>query len=95
MNPLEQLLNDEVARLLDRLAGSVPGGCLEAMTDERPALRRRLDEVEAQMAALRASMLEGYGRWQRALEDVENLWAVGAWRSEAEQPAEQAASLAA
>jgi hypothetical protein len=95
MNRLEQALNDEVAGLLERLAGSVPGGCLETMTARRPTLRRRLDEVETQMAGLRASMLESYGRWQRALEDVENLWAVAAWRSEAEEPAEQTASLAA
>ena len=94
MNPLEQVLNDEVADLLDRLATSVPGGCLDTMTAERPALRRRLDEVEGQMASLRGAMLEQYGRWRRALEDVENLWAVAAWRSEAEQPAEEA-SLAA
>jgi hypothetical protein len=81
MNRLERVLNEELEGLLDRLAGSVPGGCLEAMAARNPALRRRLDEVEGQMAALRAAILEGYGRWGRALEDVENLWALAAWKS--------------
>ena len=44
-----------------------------------------------------ASLLEDYGRWRRALEDVENLWAVAAWRRSAapEEAGEQAAALAA
>lgn len=101
MNPVERLLEDEVERLLDRLSGSVPGGCLEATAARHPSLRRRLDEVEAQMAVVRASLLEGYGRWRRSLDDVENLWALAAWKcdgseaSAGEQPVEQAASLAA
>ena len=105
MNPVEQVLDDEVSRLLDRLAGSVPGGCLEAIGGGTPTLRRRLDEVEHQMAGIRASLLDGYGRWRRALEDVENLWALVAWRAAAPEPAgdasaaketsEEATSLAA
>ncbi|MGH7393268.1 MAG: hypothetical protein ACREM3_28010 [Candidatus Rokuibacteriota bacterium] len=98
---MERVLDEEVERLLDRLSGSIPGGCLEATGARHPSLRRRLDEVEAQMAALRAAVLEGYGRWRRSLEDVENLWALAAWKcagsetSAGEQPAEHAASLAA
>lgn len=105
MNHVEQVLDDEITRLLDRLAGSVPGGCLEAIGGRMPTLRRRLDEVEHQMAGIRASLLEGYGRWRRALEDVENLWALAGWRaaaqetmgdpSAAKETGEEAASLAA
>lgn len=104
MNPVERLLNDELTSLLDRLAASVPGGCLQAAATRAPSLRRRLDEVESQMATIRAGLLEGYGRWRRALEDLENLWALAAWRSAAEgaaegsgaeQAAEEARSLAA
>jgi hypothetical protein len=101
MNLLERVLDEEMARLLERLSGSVPGGCLELTAARQPTLRRRIDEVESQMAAARASLLEGYGRWQRSLEDVENLWALAAWKCEGaeasagEQPAEQTASLAA
>ncbi len=105
MNAVERVLDDEVSRLMDRLAGSVPGGCLEAIGGHTLTLRRRLDEVEHQMAGIRASLLESYGRWRRALEDVENLWALAAWRatapdavgdaSAAKEASEEAASLAA
>jgi len=94
-NDLEQILSQDVSRLLERLAGSIPGGCLEAMAARNPGLRRRLDDVEAQMATLRASLLEGYGRWRLALEDVENLWALAAWKSAEEEAPEQPPSLAA
>jgi hypothetical protein len=94
-NPMEQVLNHDINRLLERLAGSVPGGCLEATAAQNPGLRRRLDEVEAQMATLRASILENYGRWRLAMEDVENLWALAAWKSAGEETAEQPPSLAA
>ena len=87
MNRVEQVLNDELNRLLDRLAWSVPEGCLESLALPNAALRMRLDEVEGQMAAVRAAILDGYGRWRRALEDVENLWALAAWKSAAPEPA--------
>lgn len=92
MNQLEQVLNDDVSRLLDRLAASVPGGCLAT---QDPGLRRRLEETESQMGAARAAMLEGYGRWRRALEDAENLWALAAWKSAGEEATEQSPSIAA
>ena len=96
MNPMERVLDDEITRLLDRLAASVPDTSFEQIVAANPTLRARLDEAEAALAAQRATLLEGYGRWQRALEDVENLWALAAWRSAAtEEPAEQAAALAA
>jgi hypothetical protein len=62
-----------------------------------PLLRARLDETDAQLAAARASLLDSYGRWRRALDDMENLWAVAAWRRSAasEETSEQAAALAA
>jgi hypothetical protein len=99
MNPMDSVLQDEISRLMDRLSASVPEGGLDALA-RTPTLRKRLDEVEAQMAVVRATLLEGYGRWQRALEDVENLWALAAWRetaegSAAEEPAQPASALAA
>lgn len=95
MNRLEQVLHDDVARVLERLAGSIPDGCPEATAARNPSLRRRLDEVEAQMATVRASLVESYGRWRLALEDIENLWALAAWKSAGEETAEQPPSLAA
>ena len=95
MNPVERVLYEEVTHLMDRLAASVPQGSLSAAGNR--LLRTRLDEADAQLAAARASLLEGYGRWRRALEDVENLWAVAAWRHSAapEEAGEQAAPIAA
>ena len=95
MNPVERLLQQEVTHFVDRLASSVPpdGVTSHVLT---PSVRTRLDEAEAQLAQARASLMEGYGRWRRALEDVENLWAVAAWRSTAaEEASEHPAPLAA
>jgi hypothetical protein len=95
MNPVERLLQDEITHFVDRLASSIPADGLTCRA-LGPSARARLDEAEAQMAQARASLMEGYGRWRRALEDVENLWALAAWRSTAaEEPSEHPASLAA
>jgi len=96
MNPVERVLQQELMGLLDRVATSVPDGMLEAIRATNPTLKARLDDADLKLAALRATLLDDYGRWRRALEDLENLWALGAWRSaEAEEPAEHSAALAA
>jgi hypothetical protein len=95
MNAVDQVLSAEVNDLLERLASSVPGGCLTAISARQPMLKKRLDETEGQLTVAREALLEGYGRWRRALEDFENLWALAAWRSAAEEPAEPAGSIAA
>jgi hypothetical protein len=81
---MEQVLNEDISQLLDRLAGSISGGCLEATVGRHPGLRRRLDEAENQIAAVRASLVDGYGRWRRSLDDLENLWALAAWKAAGE-----------
>jgi hypothetical protein len=94
MNAVEQLLYDEVTHFIDRLATSVAPGA--TVVTGIPTMRARLDDAESDLATARAAMMESYGRWRRALEDVENLWALAAWRSSAaEEPREQAAALAA
>ena len=96
MNPVERVLDDEVSRLIDRLAGTVPGGSLAAVSATQPALRARIDQAERGLAEMRAALLEAYGRWQRGIEDLENVWALAAWRSGvAEEAAQNAAALAA
>jgi hypothetical protein len=84
MSRLERVLNDEISQLLERLSGTVPDGCLEEMASRSPVLRRRLDEVEGQMAIVRAALLDSYGRWRRGLDDLENIWALAAWKSAGE-----------
>ncbi len=89
VNSVDRLLRDELNGLLERIAASVPEGSLTAATAEHPSLRARIDEADARLCALRASMLEAYGAWGRTLEDVENLWALAAWKRE--DPASMAA----
>ena len=96
MNTVDGLLRDEIGRLMDRLAATVPGGSLEATSATNPALRARLDDMEGSLASARAALLTDYGQWRRMLDDLENLWALAAWRSAApEEPAEYAAARAA
>ena len=97
MNPVDRLLYEELTHLVDRLATSVPNGSLSQAAGANPLLRARLDEADAQLAAARTALLEGYGRWLRALDDMENLWALAAWRRSAtsEETSEQTAALAA
>jgi hypothetical protein len=96
MNPVERVLHQELTGLLDRLATSVPEGGFETIRSANPTLKTRLDDADAKLAAVRESLLDSYGRWRRALEDLENLWALGAWRSTAaEESTEQSPALAA
>jgi hypothetical protein len=96
MNTIERLLHDELTRLLDRLATTVPEGGIERMRAANPTLKLRLDDMETALAGIRNTLLEDYGRWGHALDDLENLWALAAWRSAAsEEAAEKAPALAA
>jgi len=95
MNAVEQVLSADMNDLLERLASSVPGGCLSTIAATQPTLRKRLDEMEDHLTTARAALLDGYGRWRRALEDIEGLWALGAYRLAAEEAVEPARSIAA
>jgi hypothetical protein len=96
MNRVERVLHEEITHLLDRLATSVPEGSLDHVRTASPDLNARLQGAEADLAATRQMVLEGYGRWRRALEEMENLWAVaGARSAAAEEPLEEGAALAA
>jgi hypothetical protein len=95
MNNMEQLLADDLGDLLDRLAAGVPEGAMEDIWRKTPRLRARLDQVEAHLAAEYAALTDAYGSWKRALEDLENIWALAAWRSTAEDALENVPRMAA
>jgi hypothetical protein len=96
MNAVDVVLQDEVGRLMDRLAATVPSGSLTTTSARNPMLRARLDDVEISLATARAALLEDYGRWRRVLDELENLWALAAFASgPAEEPAQYATAQAA
>jgi hypothetical protein len=88
MNPMERVLADDLRSLIDRIASSIPEGALERIRVTTPTLGARLDQLDATLAAARASLVEDYARWTGALDDLENVWALAAWRSAVEEPVE-------
>lgn len=94
MNTMERLLHEEITRLMDRLAVAVPEDGIERIRSTNPTLSQRLDEMDATLAGIRSSLMDGYGRWSRALDDLENLWALASWRSAASEDAPEKAATA-
>lgn len=82
MNKVEQALSEDLVRLTDRLATSIPEHALARMRATTPAARARIDAVEASLADARRSVVDAYARWMRGLEDLENLYALAVWQSE-------------
>ena len=80
--PLARLLQDEINRLLDRLAGSVPDGAAATLALEDPDLAARIEQEEARLTALRAALLEGYRQWGDSLQALEDLWALRALKAD-------------
>ena len=95
MNAMERMLSDELTRLIDRLAGSIPEGSPERIRAVTPILGARLVDLEARLAAVRTSMVEDYAQWRHTLDDLENVWALAAWRSASEEPVDSSRRLAA
>jgi hypothetical protein len=95
MNAMERVLSDDLARAIDRLATSIPEGSLERIRTVTPTLAARLADVETDLAGTRAGLIEHYARWTRALDDLENIWALASWRSVAEEPLGATSRLAA
>jgi hypothetical protein len=95
MNAMERVLSDDLARAIDRLATSISVGSLERIRTVTPTLAARLADVETDLAGTRACLIEHYARWTRALDDLENIWALASWRSVAEEPLEATSRLAA
>ena len=95
MNAMERILSEELTRLIDRLAGSIPEGSLERIRAVTPALATRLVHLEARLAAAQTAMVEDYARWRQTLDDLENVWALAAWRSASEGDVDDSRRLAA
>ena len=79
MNHFERLLQDELNRLVDRIAVRAGDGTADGLKSD---LRGRIERSEERLTVLRAALLEGYTEWTRALEECEDLWALAGLRSE-------------
>jgi hypothetical protein len=76
MNALERLLQDDLDRLVDRLAVTTRAGSLAECCDRHPELRTRLEMAEGQLSAVRDELLRGYGAWRQALDGCGDVWAM-------------------
>jgi len=84
MNTLERLLQDELNRLVDRIAARAEDDTASGLKSD---LRAHIERCEDRLTALRAALLDGYAEWTRALEECEDLWAVAGLRKDnAEAP---------
>jgi len=81
MNALERVLQDDLNRLVDRLA-AVTVECAE----HGPCIQAQLDSAEARLSSVRQEVLRGYVEWRQALEECGDLWAMAALA--ADQPSE-------
>jgi hypothetical protein len=80
MNAFERLLQDELHRLVDRIAARAGEDTAAGL---KPDLKARIDRCESRLTELRAALLDGYGEWTRALEECEDLWTVAGLRKDA------------
>ena len=86
MNTLERVLQDDLNRLVDRLAAVTVDGMLGECADRRLSVQAQLDGVEARLSRVRQELLRGYAEWCEALEECGDLWAMAALA--ADQPSE-------
>jgi hypothetical protein len=82
MNALEQIVQDDVHRLVDRLASTVGEGTLARCVERCPEIRDQLELAEARLSEARRTLVESYAAWREALDDCGNVWAVAAARSD-------------
>ena len=79
MNAFERLLQDELNRLLDRIAARVGDDTTAGLKSD---LRAPIDRCEERLTALRGALLDGYAEWSRTLEECEDLWTVAGLRKD-------------
>ena len=91
MSPIERMLLDDMHRLVDRIAALRPDGIGEALATH-PQLRSLIDAGEARLTSLRSDLVDGYHRWQEALEEYEDLWALSALQDVAERVTDRRAA---
>lgn len=86
MNVLERVLQDDLNRLVDRIAARAGADTAAGLASD---LRGRIERSEARLSGLRTALLDGYAEWARALEECEDLWALAGLRHDADEATER------
>ena len=86
MSHFERLLQDDLNRLVDRIAVRAGEDTAAGLKSD---LRTHIERSEDRLTALRAALLDGYAEWARAIEECEDLWALAGLRREAPEAAAQ------
>jgi hypothetical protein len=76
MDALDRILQDDLNRLVDRLAADTPAGTVCRAATERPDLRARAEALEADLASCRTALLLHYGHWRESLDELADLWSL-------------------
>ena len=76
MNALERLLQDDLNRLIDRMAAASHEGLVAGCGERRPDLLLQLADSERRLTTARRSLLEAYAVWRDALDECSDLWAL-------------------
>jgi len=86
MSHFERLLQDDLNRLVDRIAVRAGEDTAAGLKSD---LRTHIERSEDRLTVLRAALLDGYAEWARAIEECEDLWALAGLRREAPEAAAQ------
>src|SRR5258706_12944569 len=73
MSHFERLLQDDLNRLIDRIAVRAGDGTAAGL---KPDLKAHIERAEERLTVLRAALLDGYAEWERAMDECEDLWAL-------------------
>jgi len=86
MSHFDRLLQDDLNRLIDRIAVRAGEGTAASL---RPDLGAHIERSEERLTVLRAALQESYAEWVRSLDECEDLWAVAGLRCEAPEAVTQ------
>ncbi len=92
MNALEQLLQEDLNLLVDRISATTHEGTVVDCAERRPELASRLAEAETRLSAARRDLLQGYVVWQETLQECGDLWALADLACEPPTPGERRAA---
>ena len=76
MNALERLLQDDLNRLVDRMAATTHEGLVAGCGEWRPDLLAQLADSETRLTTMRQGLLAAYAMWREALDECGDLWAL-------------------